>query len=600
VARLISPRPQDADRLTRSGADDRWPRVAPDGSQIAFVSNRDGNPEIYPMALDGGSQTRLTTSTGRDEAPIWSMASQLIVFTSDRDGDREIWKINRDGGGLVQLTNNESDDTYAVWGRNTNSTEEVASSYRKGKSAPRWTLSREETSMKRVLCAALIMLLGLFLAPQAATVRADDTALGTVGYGVVPLDNNQVTMTGERVEAEIRGEVAWVACTFTFVNSGPAADILMGFPQGRSNREGEPPPPLLEFRASVDGVAAAVTFRPQARPQGDMDYAGWYAFNVHFAAGQTRRIQNSYHGPLTVDSMGGKTFLYVLRTGATWKGSIGQADIVVRWRSEREVNPNTLSAQPDGAFWGQRELRWRFTDLEPTNEDNISVHFYAFAGPNNVAWTAAASSGLDQPSAAPGIPFADDNPLTAWQSAGESSGAWIAWSSGGQSDYASQTLGIGILPGAPGKAYRDHGRPKDVLVRLAHVRAGVEVPFPFVFPSTEEVFLNPPAELTITEHRLHLVDAPRWQFLRLSQPTPAVGFQVLIEQVYPGERYDDVAIAEVRYPLLAEDLTVPSGLPSTAGDMPAGWVMALIGVLLLLAGWGMRIRNRIRAHAGAR
>jgi hypothetical protein len=294
-----------------------------------------------------------------------------------------------------------------------------------------------------------------------------------------------------------------------------------------------------------------VTFRPQARPQDDMDYAGWYAFSVHFAGGQTRRIQNSYHGLLTMDSMGGKLFLYVLRTGATWKGTIAQADILVRWHSDREINPDTLNVQPTGSIRGPHELRWRFSDLEPTNADNIRVGFYAYAGPDNVDWTTGASSGLDQSPPVAGIPFADGSRLTAWQSVGESSAAWIAWSCGGQSNYTSQTLGIGILPGAAGKAYRDHGRPREVLVRLAQLRAGVEMPFQFGFPTTEQLFRNPPAEVTIAEYRLELADAPRWQFLRLSQPTPALGFQVQIEQVYPGDRYDDVAIAEVRYPLLA-------------------------------------------------
>ena len=75
---------------------------------------------------------------------------------------------------------------------------------------------------------------------------------------------------------------------------------------------------------------------------------------------------------------------------------------------------------------------------------------------------------------------------------------------------------------------------------------------------------------------------------------------MLIEQVYPGERYNDVAIAEVRYPLLAEDLAVPSNLPYTAGATAIGWVVALIGGLLLLAGWGMRILRRAKAQSGAR
>jgi hypothetical protein len=116
LAQLISPQPGMAERLTNSGADDRWPRVAPDGSQIAFFSSRDGNTEIYTMAIDGAKQTRLTDSPSRDEAPAWSMDSRQLIFNSDRDGDYDLWKIDRDGGGLAQLTNNPGDDGYAVWG----------------------------------------------------------------------------------------------------------------------------------------------------------------------------------------------------------------------------------------------------------------------------------------------------------------------------------------------------------------------------------------------------------------------------------------------------------------------------------------------------
>jgi Tol biopolymer transport system component len=116
MALLISPQSGVAERLTNSGGDDRWPRVSPDGSQVAFFSTRDGNTEIYTLAIADGSQTRLTNSPSRDEAPVWSPDGQRIIFNSDRDGDHEIEMMNRDGSGLVQLTYNNSDDGYAVWG----------------------------------------------------------------------------------------------------------------------------------------------------------------------------------------------------------------------------------------------------------------------------------------------------------------------------------------------------------------------------------------------------------------------------------------------------------------------------------------------------
>ena len=60
-------------RLTTNSVHDSWPAWSPDGKQIAFMSSRDGNPEmpgIYVMNADGTGQTRLTTSGGY--FPVWS------------------------------------------------------------------------------------------------------------------------------------------------------------------------------------------------------------------------------------------------------------------------------------------------------------------------------------------------------------------------------------------------------------------------------------------------------------------------------------------------------------------------------------------------
>ncbi|NIM52761.1 MAG: hypothetical protein GTO22_26535, partial [Gemmatimonadales bacterium] len=47
-------------------ADDREPAWSPDGTRIAFASNRDGNYEIYVMDADGSNPVRLTDNPAGD------------------------------------------------------------------------------------------------------------------------------------------------------------------------------------------------------------------------------------------------------------------------------------------------------------------------------------------------------------------------------------------------------------------------------------------------------------------------------------------------------------------------------------------------------
>lgn len=117
---------------------------------------------------------------------------------------------------------------------------------------------------KRCKLLSLIATAGLFLAILPHTVRADAASLGAVGYGVVPLDNDQVAMAAERVEAEIRGDEAWVTCLFTFTNTGPATEVLMGFPQAQPIEGGVTE--LFDFRAFVDEEEVPVTFRQNGQP----------------------------------------------------------------------------------------------------------------------------------------------------------------------------------------------------------------------------------------------------------------------------------------------------------------------------------------------
>ncbi len=58
-------------RLTNNPAQDSEPVFAPDGSKIAFTSDRDGNTEIYVMNANGSNPLRLTNNPAQDINPDW-------------------------------------------------------------------------------------------------------------------------------------------------------------------------------------------------------------------------------------------------------------------------------------------------------------------------------------------------------------------------------------------------------------------------------------------------------------------------------------------------------------------------------------------------
>ena len=99
----IGPEPGAAEyRLTFRRRYDGQPAVSPDGKRITFVSNGDGNAEIYLMNSDGSGVLRLTRNVADDSSPHWSPDGRRIIFNSNRSGKYALYEIDLIAEALTQ------------------------------------------------------------------------------------------------------------------------------------------------------------------------------------------------------------------------------------------------------------------------------------------------------------------------------------------------------------------------------------------------------------------------------------------------------------------------------------------------------------------
>ncbi len=78
---------------------------SPDGTRIAFTSDRNGNEEVLVVEVSTGEETNLTNSEAPDRQPTWSPDGSKIAFLSSPFGGTDIYVMNADGTGRTNLTN---------------------------------------------------------------------------------------------------------------------------------------------------------------------------------------------------------------------------------------------------------------------------------------------------------------------------------------------------------------------------------------------------------------------------------------------------------------------------------------------------------------
>ena len=107
--------PKQIYRLTDTEEDESDIVWSPDGQRILFVSERDGNKEIYVMDYTGSNETRLTFNQKDDYDPIWGTDGTSVIFVSELDGDSDIFIMDTEGQSQQRITNNDAIDESPTW-----------------------------------------------------------------------------------------------------------------------------------------------------------------------------------------------------------------------------------------------------------------------------------------------------------------------------------------------------------------------------------------------------------------------------------------------------------------------------------------------------
>jgi Tol biopolymer transport system component len=79
------------------------PALSPDGSLVAYTSDRAGNDDVWVSDIRGGEPVRITNDAATDCSPAWFPDGSALAFVSYRGGEPGVWTAPRLGGSAIQL-----------------------------------------------------------------------------------------------------------------------------------------------------------------------------------------------------------------------------------------------------------------------------------------------------------------------------------------------------------------------------------------------------------------------------------------------------------------------------------------------------------------
>lgn len=112
---IFHPQDQPLTRITGGAWNDTAPALSPDGTLLAFASDRSGFWDLYVMDLATGNSNQVTNSPQYDSAPSWSPDGQWLAFETYNNDNLEIAVVNVSTGEIVPLTQHPASDHSPAW-----------------------------------------------------------------------------------------------------------------------------------------------------------------------------------------------------------------------------------------------------------------------------------------------------------------------------------------------------------------------------------------------------------------------------------------------------------------------------------------------------
>ena len=190
--RALAPILTGASAVAGDPANDWGPAWSPDGSQLAFVSDRSGIDQVWVVGAGGASASPAQVTDGGSNAwvPAFSPDGSRIAFVSDRTGEPEVWSMAPDGSNQVNLTKHPQafDGQWSVsWSPDGARIAYATGGF--GDAANSGWVREDLAAAKSLFFAVALAIMALLVVALGAPVGAFGLATGiVVGLAAIPED----------------------------------------------------------------------------------------------------------------------------------------------------------------------------------------------------------------------------------------------------------------------------------------------------------------------------------------------------------------------------------------------------------------------------